>query len=397
MPLTRGIGKQLQIGVAKESTRGTANTTVAYWLAASEWAIEERFNNAVDIETYGVIEDNVGQTRVKNLSEGELSLPLADLSTPLLFLSIFGTDTPATHSGESVVYDHVMTVAQSVQHQSLTFAMHDPIVAQDYVFANSVVYKANLAYELGKFVSLKASVKGLKGATQSAYTPSQSAENRFVPQYLAFYVAPTAAGVNGTLTATGTAATTIHVTGLSINTSLLRVGMTVTGTNVPVGAMIATIVSGTAFDLSAATTGAVGTMTFGGYNIKLKSAQINIESNVTDDDVLGSTSPRDFLNQEFKVEGQIECIWQNESDFKTGALANLAQAMRFDLVNSDVTIGTSAHPEINIVMNKVVLTEFTRPVKIKDIMYQTVKFKAAYSVTDAKMITVTCTNTVSAY
>ena len=79
MPLTRGIGKQLQIGVAKESTRGTANTTVAYWLAASEWAIEERFNNAVDIETYGVIEDTVGQTRVKNLSEGELSLPLADL------------------------------------------------------------------------------------------------------------------------------------------------------------------------------------------------------------------------------------------------------------------------------------------------------------------------------
>ena len=329
--LTRGIGKQLQIGVAKEVTRGTAVATPAYWLSVNDWAIEERFANATDVEVYGVIEDNISQTRIKNWSEGDIAMPLADKSVPLLFLSLLGTDTPATHAGETLVYDHVITVQQSVQHPSLTFAIHDPIAAADYTYANAVVHKAEIMYELGKFVSLKATTKGLKGASQSAYSPSQTVENRFVPQYLTFKSAANLAG------------------------------------------------------LAAASP------------IKLKSAQISIDENVMDDDVLGSTSPRDFLNQEFKVEGQLECIWQNESDFKTNALANTAQALRFDLLNADVTIGTSAHPEIIVDLAKVVFTEFSRPVKIKGIMYQTVKFKAAYSVSDAQMIKVTCTNLVASY
>ena len=69
-------------------------------------------------------------------------------------------------------------------------------------------------------------------------------------------------------TATGTGNSTIHITGLSISTKLLHVGMSVSGTNVPTGATIVSIVSTTAFDLSAPTTGAVGTMTFvGSYDL----------------------------------------------------------------------------------------------------------------------------------
>ena len=46
--------------------------------------------------------------------------------------------------------------------------------------------------------------------------------------------------------------------------------------------MIATIVSGTAFDLSAATTGAVGTMTFGGLLVQLKSLKLTADANIED-------------------------------------------------------------------------------------------------------------------
>src|ERR1700681_4535284 len=38
-------------------------------------------------------------------------------------------------------------------------------------------------------------------------------------------------------------------------------------------------------------------------------------ANVEDQDVLGSVNPADFLNKEFAVEGTLECIYQNNSDF----------------------------------------------------------------------------------
>jgi Phage tail tube protein len=269
----------------------------------------------------------------------------------------------------------------------------------DYSHALSVIHKIDLDVELKKFAELSLSVKALKGVSQSSFTPSIAAENRFLPQYMAFSSAPSTAGVNGTLTATGTAATTTHVTGLSISTTLLKVGMRVTATNLPAGATVASIVSATAFDLSVATTGAIGTMTFNGALVQLKSFKLTVDSNVEDDEVLGSVAPVDFLNKEFKIEGSLEAIWQNESDFKTASLVtpNVAQALLVDIKNTDVTIGTSANPEFKVLLDKVYFTEFSRPIKIKDLVYQTVKFKAVYSTTNSEMGAITTTNTVASY
>lgn len=335
--LLKGIGKQIQIGIAKESSRGTAQTSASYWLAVDDWSIEERFANAINNQTYGVIEDSVSQTRVKNWAEGQLKFPLAGTSSAVLFLSLFGQDTPATHSGESVVYDHVITVKQSVQHQSLTFFVHDPIATAsgataDYTHANGVVHKIDLDYSLGNFVMCTAGLKAQAGSAAAVvFTPTQTVEDMYVPQYLTFKVASTLSGL----------------------------------------------------DAASA--------------IKIKNAKISIDASSEDDDVLGQTSPRDFLNKEFKVEGTIEAIWQSEADFKAAALANTAKAMRLDLVNADITLGSAAHPEYKLDLAKVFFTEFSRPVKIKDVIYQTVKFKAAYSVSDALMARLTVTNTVASY
>lgn len=338
MALLKGIGKQLQVGIAKETTRGTAKTTASYWLAVDDWEIEERYANAVDTQVYGLLEDNVSETRVKDWAEGQIRVPLSGTSSAVLFLSLFGTDTPATHSGETVVYDHVLTVQQSVQHQSLTFFVHDPIATAsgataDYTHANAVVHKIDLDYALGNFVMLTASVKALKGSAAAVvFVPSQTIEDRFVPQYLTFKVASSFAGIAGATA------------------------------------------------------------------IKIKSAKITIDAGDEDDEVMGQTAPRDFLNKEFSIDGVIEAIWQNESDFKVASLANTPQAMRLDLLNSDVRLGVvPTRPEVILDLYKVYFTEFTRPVKIHDVMYQTVKFKAAYDTTNAVMAKLTVTNTIASY
>ena len=329
--MSKGIGKLFQIGIAKETSRGTPIATASYWPAFTDASPEEKVENAVDSQSYGVIEDSASQTRVKNWMEGSINAPVTDQSFVLLLLSLLGTDTPALHAGETTVYDHVLTVAQNSQHQSLTVFVHDPIANQDYSHTLGVVHKMDIDFALKDFVKYAASIMSQQGSQKSAFSPSQSAENRFVPQYLTFKTAANLAG------------------------------------------------------LAAATP------------IAIKSLKLTIDDTVESQDVLGNVAPADFLNKEFKIEGTLEAIWQNESDFKTNTLANTPQAMRLDLINSAVTLGSAAHPEIKIDLAKVYFTEFSRPIKVKDIVYQTLKFKAAYSISDAQMVKNTCTNTVAAY
>jgi len=78
--------------------------------------------------------------------------------------------------------------------------------------------------------------------------------------------------------------------------------MTVSATNLPAGATVASIVSASAFDLSVATTG----RSHDDVQRRSGQAQVvqaSIDSNVEDDDVLGSVSPNDFLNKQFRSKG----------------------------------------------------------------------------------------------
>ena len=70
---SKGIGRLIQIGLGKESTRGTANTTAGYWNPWMDLTLDEKKEFAVDDQTYGVLEDNTNQTEVKEWAEGSLA------------------------------------------------------------------------------------------------------------------------------------------------------------------------------------------------------------------------------------------------------------------------------------------------------------------------------------
>lgn len=391
------IGRQFQVGIGKETTRGTV-AAPGFWVPFNDLTIDEKQDKVFDSQAYGIIEDSVAALTTKKYVEGTLSANLYDSTFGLVLYALLGTLTShAAHSGESVIYDNIFNVAESAQHQSLTVAIHDPASGQDYAHANTVISKLEIKYALKQFVQYTATIMGLTGAAQSSYTPSNTAENRFVPQYLTLQLAPTVAGVEGTLTATGTAASTIHVTGLSISTTLLQVGMTVAATNLVAGATIVKIVGAAAFDLSVATTGAIGSMTFGPAVVKVKAASITIDTNIEAQEVLGSVNPADFLNKEFKVEGSVEVIWQNESDIKTAFMANTPQAVIFDLKNTDVIVGSATNPEFKLEMPQVYFTELSRPIKVKDLIYQTAKLRATYSLANAYMLKALLVNGQNGY
>ncbi len=132
--------------------------------------------------------------------------------------------------------------------------------------------------------------------------------------------------------------------------------------------------------------------------IPIKSATLRINQNVQDDDVLGNIAPLDFLNKQFEIEGELEVIWQNESDFKTNSLTGTARAIRLDLVNTSAVIGTgSTNPSLRIDLHNVQFQPITRPIRLNDLVMQKVAFRAHYNTTDSKTITITATNAQSGY
>ncbi len=127
-------------------------------------------------------------------------------------------------------------------------------------------------------------------------------------------------------------------------------------------------------------------------NINIKKASIKIEKNVFDDMSLGSVTPTDYLNRQFTVSGEIEILFENESDWKTYELAGTKRAMLIDLKNTGVTIGTAANPRLQIQLPKVAFTDLQRDIKNDDIVTQKVSFKGLYSTADTSMLLLTLRN-----
>ena len=77
----KGIGRLFAFGLAKESTRGTAISTATYWLPFDDLNLDEKYDNAVADQAVGVIENSIGEYRVKNYADGSFKVPLTDQST----------------------------------------------------------------------------------------------------------------------------------------------------------------------------------------------------------------------------------------------------------------------------------------------------------------------------
>jgi hypothetical protein len=187
------IGRQIELGLAKETARGTAKTTADRWLRKVTANIIPRAEKVVDDTTRARFEDGEGARYVRSWYEGDLEgIAHAD-ALGLLFLNIYGTDTPAVATG--VAYNHTFTVAQSPQHNSLTIFAKDGSVVQE-VIANSMVSKLTLTASTDDFVRFNASFIGGVG-TSNASSPSYGTEYDFISRDITVKIADTSGGIAG--------------------------------------------------------------------------------------------------------------------------------------------------------------------------------------------------------
>jgi len=330
--MPKGLGRQFQIGIAKEASRGTAEASVDFYIPITEAQVDEMAEKVIDEQALGVIEDSIDSDVVKEYADvGSLKGYVTDDSIALILLNVLGSiSTSANADGSGNVYDHAITVGQSAQHQSLTLFVDDPVGAADFKHALFMINSLTLSVELGKYIEFSASGKAKKGES-ATLSPSPVIEERFLPQHMTFKIAADQSSLSG--------ASAVEIKGLNLT----------------------------------------------------------ISQNVEDDDVLGSTEPTDFLNKTLVIEGEIEAMWEGASTFKTPMLAATKKALRIDLQNSDVVIGSAANPQILIDLHNVTFQEVSRPIKVNDLTMQTITFKGHYDPTDAESIAVTVTNLQTSY
>lgn len=328
--MAKELGRQIQFGIAKESTRGTAAASATFWVPTSDASLDEKKELIFNEQSIGVLEDTAAADIGKQFVEGSFKAPIGSKHFGmLLYAMLGGLNTAANADGSGTIKDHTFTVAQSIQPQALTLFMDDP-GAQDYKYALGSLTQLEITYERGEYVTYSATFKAKKGAT-ATNTPAITSEERFTHKHVTFKVASNLAG------------------------------------------------------LGAASP------------IAIKSLSLTFKRNTEDDDVLGAVEPVDFLSKQFTCEGKLEAMWQNESDFKTAFMANTAQALRIDLVNTDVVIGTSANARLKIDLAKVYWTELTKPIQINGLVMQSLSFKATYSSTDTSMVSAVLTNAQASY
>lgn len=191
----KGIGRLIKIGIAKDSSRGTAAANPVFNMPWDDFDFDEQQAQIQQDQSNGLVENSLGMTIVKKWAEGKIKAPVGDNHIGLILLSLFGTCTTSDNAdSNAAVKDHLFTVQQGCQHQSLGFFIDDPVAGQDYVHPLGMISALDLSYERGAFVKYAIDIVAKKGTAQ-AVTPAASTDNLFTSKHVIFKIADTAAGL----------------------------------------------------------------------------------------------------------------------------------------------------------------------------------------------------------
>lgn len=318
------IGRLIQIGIGKETNRGTA-ATPTFWLNKMNATIEDNREVIINESTIGRIEDSIDGALVSEGAEGEISGKVLDKSFGLLLLAAIGAVDSTVK--ETAVYNHTYTVKNDAQSPSLTIEAKNP--NEQLAFALAMLESLEIRAEVGKYVEYTATFKSKKGTTASN-SPSYTAENIFLAKHITVKMADAIAGL----------------------------------------------------DSASA--------------IPVRSVTFRINKNLERDDAFGSLDPIDILNKQFSIETTIVMLYK-DTTYKTFYSAGNKKAIRINIKNTDVVIGATSNPELNIDLAQGIFTKWEKTTGSDDLSVQTITVKATYKISEGKMLNCVLTNTQSSY
>jgi len=177
----------MEVGIGKETTRGTA-LTPTYWMPKTSFTFDNKITQARSGESFGSIAQVLTAYVTERWAEGDLEGEIRDKSLGLLLLALFGDDTTCSSAAFSGATKHTYTLLNTNQHKSLSIGYVDPI--GQLMFALAMINTFTINVTLGEIVTFAANILSKASAEWGGLTPSYVYETRFTHKHLNFYVAP---------------------------------------------------------------------------------------------------------------------------------------------------------------------------------------------------------------
>ncbi len=379
------IGRLQKIGLGKESTAGTPVSATA-WIPKTDGAFEPEVEKAKDLSAYGTIEELRDSQTVRQMTKTEVKGIFRDQYGGHLLNAALGTEylclrmTMGSLSGTFQVGE---TVTQAVSSATGTVRRVDGtqiyvVVASGTFTSGSNTVTGGTSSATGVptfdntlrthvFARLNSNnhpsytLYGVDdvGTFRSPYSMLESLELELkVGDFLRF--ASVWKGQKESSTSATPSFTTSENHFLSKHANL----------------KLATSLSG----LNAASASAV------------TSVKMTIQKNLEPYQAFGSVDVASIHNKQFKVVGEITALF-NATTLKDLVLNSTKKAMRLDLTNSDVTIGSAGNPFLIIDLAQVSFENWSRSAGNDELVMQTLGFEAEFSVTDSESIAMLLQNT----
>ena len=127
-----------------------------------------------------------------------------------------------------------------------------------------------------------------------------------------------------------------------------------------------------------------------------KSFEVTFEKTLYDDYCAGNLSPIDYINQSFVVSWSFTAMFDSTT-YHDYHLDGTKRAIRFELEDTDTTIGASSNPRLTFNFALCGFTEFDMTQGNDEVVQQTLTFKPLESQADWEMVNVELVNTKQEY
>jgi hypothetical protein len=156
--MANGIKRKQILGISKQATFGVADTqNDKYWMPVMEMTIGEEVSYIENEAFTGSIYKANDALPVMKMCKPSFTVKVSEAELPLLLLS-FGTMSSALYTGETAVYEHVVTFTNSNQKQLYTLFLDDPD-RTDLIIDSFRVDTFNISFEKGGWIT--AEISGL--------------------------------------------------------------------------------------------------------------------------------------------------------------------------------------------------------------------------------------------
>ena len=199
------IGRQSAVGVAVESTRGTAETTASRWIRKSTADVIQNVDKVIDESSFGRLEESPTSRRVRAWYEGSIEGNLHADVIGYLFYQLYGAVDTTTVAGS--VKDHEFTLDNTIEHPTLSIFNKDGVKQE--VLNGGVVSEMSISATTDAIVSFSSTIMAKDSASNTDTVDYSETEYDFVGKDITIKIADTEGGL--------TSATALKVKSADIN------------------------------------------------------------------------------------------------------------------------------------------------------------------------------------